>query len=127
MELLSITEVADLYDKPRNTVSSAVTRGYLETSESSAKKHLIEKEKAEFYFKGPPFPYWWSFQQIASLGIPITILYTLKDRYDFRWIRWKKNLYAYIPDNRGIEKVLKELGYLVNANPMIQMEKPPIE
>ena len=127
MKLLSITEVAKKHKKPRNTVASAVRRGYLKIAETSGIMNLIEEEEAEYYFNGPPFPYWWSFQQVASLGIPITILYTLKDRYAFDCKPWKKNLYAYIPGNRGIEKILKKLGYLVRSKPMIQMERPIIK
>jgi hypothetical protein len=65
-----------------------------------------------------------SFQHIASLGIPLTVLYTMKERYDFRWILWKKRLYAYIPGERGIEGNLKALGFLPHSKPMLQMARP---
>ena len=127
MELLSITEVSVLYNKPRNTVASAVQRKWLKSTKNQHKEHFIHKSDAEFYFNGPPFPSWWSFQQIAEIGIPITILYTMKDRYDFRWILWRKNLYAYVLGARGIEGHLKAIGFLSNKVPMIQMERPNTE
>ena len=127
MKLLSITAVADKRDISRKTVESAVTRKYLPSLRNLRNEHLITEEDADFYFDGPPFPLWWSYKQIASLGIPITLLYTLKDRYAFDYQRWKKSLYAYIPGNRGIEKILKKLGYLVNAKSMMEMKEPPLE
>ncbi len=127
MELLSITQVSLRYKVSRKTVDNAVQKKWLNSLQNLRQEHLILNEEAEFYFNGPPFPYWWSFQQIASLGIPITLLYSFKDRYEFDYQLWKKNLYAYVAGNKGIEKVLKELGFLVNAKPMIQMEEPTIE
>jgi hypothetical protein len=127
MELLSITEVSARHEVSRNTVAYAVFKKYLPSIRNLRNEHLIKEEDADFYFDGPEFPLWWSYKQIASLGIPITLLYTLKDRYAFDYHIWKKNLYAYIPGNRGIEKILKELVFLVNAKPMIKMERPPIE
>ena len=121
---LSITQVSVQHKIPRNTVASAVKRKYLKSFQNAQKEYFIIEEDAEFYFKGPPFPYWWSFQQITSLCIPLTILYTMKDRYDFRWITWKKRLYAYIPGERGIEGDLKALGFLTHSKPMLQMERP---
>jgi len=127
MKLLSITAVADKHKIPRKTVESAVQQKYLKSLRNLMNEHLIAEVDADFYVKGPPFPYWWSFQQIASLGIPIAILYTLKDRYEFDYQRWKKNLYAYIPGEKGIEHHLRDLHLLIDSTPMMQMEEPPIE
>ena len=127
MELLSITEVSIRYKKPRKTVYSAVQRKYLKSTQNQYKEHFIRKGDAEFYFNGPPFPSWWTFQQIASIGLPIVLLYTMKDRCDFRWILWKRNLYAYVIGDRGIEGHLKAMGFLSNKIPMIQMKRPHAE
>ena len=54
MELLSITEVSVLYNKPRNTVASAVQRKWLKSTKNQHKEHFIHKGDAEFYFNGPP-------------------------------------------------------------------------
>lgn len=121
---LSITQVSVRYKISKNTVNSAVQRKYLKSFQNNRHEHFILEEDANFYFKGPPFPYWWSFQHIASLGIPLTVLYTMKERYDFRWILWKKRLYAYIPGERGIEGNLKALGFLPHSKPMLQMARP---
>jgi len=124
---LSITGMSKRYQISRETVAYAVKNKYLKSHRNLRNEYLIDEEDADFYVNGPPFPLWWSFQQIALLGININILYDLKDRYAFDYQRWKKNLYAYIPGNRGIEKILKKLGYLVNAKPMMQMKKPSIK
>lgn len=124
---LSITQVSVRYNISRKTVASAVFRKYLKSFQNLQKEHFVLEDDAKFYFKGPPFPNWWCFKQIASLSIPISVLYTMKDRCQFRYIKWKGNLYAYVPGLNGIEIDLKALGFLTHCESMIQMERPNIE
>ena len=124
---LSITQVSVRHKIPRKTVASAVFRKYLKSFQNNRHEHFILEEDANFYFQGPPFPNWWCFKQIASLGIPISILYTMQDRCQFRCIKWKGNLYAYIPGLHGIEIDLKSIGFLTHSKPMVQMERPILD
>lgn len=126
MALLSITQVANLYNVPRKTVAISVFRGYLKSTQQKCgrKKHFILDSDAESYYTEPPLPYWWSFQ-LLSLVVPIriNILYELLNSCEFMHIMWRRRYYAYVPGTHGIEVCLRSMGFLQHQESLLTRYK----